>query len=76
MPVGPIELLVLLFICGVPLVLGIVFVVVLLTRTRSGSSTPAKQESALEILEQRYARGEIDSEEFDERRNRILRDTR
>ena len=54
----------------------IVVVVVLLVRGlgghRSGSST-SPDSDALNILKERYARGEIDKEEFEERR-RVLRD--
>jgi putative membrane protein len=38
-----------------------------------GGKNEQKPESPLEILEQRFARGEIDEEEF-ERKRRLLRD--
>ena len=41
---------------------GIVYLVKVLMGSRS--STSAKEETAMEILEKRYARGEIDAEEF------------
>lgn len=34
---------------------------------------PPRAKSAIEILDERYARGEIDTEEFEERRQRLLR---
>lgn len=53
----------------------IVLVVVLLVRWLDGSRrdyrTPSSDKTALAILEERFARGEIDKEEFEERR-RIL----
>ncbi len=36
-------------------------------------NTGSKEESAMEILKKRYARGEIDKEEFEERKNEILK---
>lgn len=54
----------------------IVVVVILLVRWlgdhRSGARTPSESR-ALEILKERFARGEIDKEEYEERR-RMLRD--
>lgn len=41
---------------------GIVYLVKVLMGSRS--STSAKEETALDILKKRYARGEIDAEEF------------
>jgi putative membrane protein len=53
----------------------IVWAVVRITANRQGGSTDARVggDSAEEILRQRFARGEIDAEEYDERR-RILRE--
>ncbi|MBX6342751.1 MAG: SHOCT domain-containing protein [Thermomicrobiaceae bacterium] len=39
---------------------------------RGGSRARPGEPSPLEILEQRYARGEIDHQEFEERRRRLL----
>lgn len=49
----------------------IVAVAALLLRRPTGSSPPPRQ-TALEILERRYAAGEISSEEFEERRAKLL----
>ncbi len=55
-------------------VVAVVVLVVLLIRWFGGSGgayvTP-RSDTALDILKQRYARGEIDKEEFDERRRII-----
>jgi putative membrane protein len=57
---------------------GIIIVIVLAVRWISGGSSqgtalPPSRNRALEILEERFARGEIDKEEFEERK-RLLRD--
>lgn len=75
MAIGGLEVLVLLFICGVPLFLLIVFGLVLAARSRSGQADQTTGQAPLEILQQRYARGEIDTEEYEHRRNQILRDS-
>lgn len=64
------------FLWWVLVILGIVVLARLLAR---GSGTPSVQpgaapETALEIVEKRYARGEIGKEEFEEKR-RDLRDS-
>lgn len=55
----------------ISLILGVAVVVLLATRWRIGRPDPAGQrgeDSAMEILKQRYARGEIDKTEFDARK--------
>lgn len=59
------------------LILGIIVgVVVLLVRwlngTRTAPSEPRREERALDILKERFARGEIDKDEYEERRSIIL----
>ncbi len=46
--------------------------VVLLVRWFLGSSGFTRGESALEILKKRYARGEIDQQEFEEKKRDLL----
>lgn len=41
--------------------------------TRRDDTRAGGEPTALEILERRYARGEIDHEEFEERRRRLAR---
>ncbi|GJL51882.1 MAG: hypothetical protein NPIRA01_31090 [Nitrospirales bacterium] len=49
-------------------VLGIFFLGKELMSRASEGATPQESESALEILKKRYARGEINKEEFEEKR--------
>ncbi len=60
------------------LLIGIVVLVVVLTRVAAGGGVQQRQHEssagrrrALEILDERYARGEIDSTEYDERRRAL-----
>lgn len=49
----------------------IIIAVVLVKVIGSGSSTTSTEKSPMEILKARYARGEIDEEEFNRRRNEL-----
>ncbi|WP_324653837.1 SHOCT domain-containing protein [Georgenia sp. H159] len=60
------------------LVVGVVVLVVVLIRLLFGgdrggqrSSRPGGRSRALDVLDERYARGEIDATEYDERRRRL-----
>jgi putative membrane protein len=53
-------------------VLLIAVLVAILLRQQPGSSPATREPTALEILERRYATGEISTEEFEERKARLL----
>jgi putative membrane protein len=54
------------------IILIIVWLVVKFSSTgRSDQRAPPRNEKALEILERRFARGEIDSNEFEEKRKQL-----
>lgn len=60
----------LLFLGG--LIALIAWIVVQLTSSRRGEGAPGtREDSAEEILRQRFARGEIDAEEYEERRRTL-----
>lgn len=46
------------------ILVGIVFLVLMIFRTRAERSDTAPRSSAIEILEQRYAKGELEREEY------------
>ena len=53
----------------IAIIVGIIFLIRwLVLSTRSGTHGTAPGDSALEILKKRYARGEIDKEEFEEKK--------
>ncbi len=52
---------------------GVVVLIVWAVRRSGSSSTPDRSHRAMEILEERYARGEIDRDEFQTRRAELER---
>lgn len=86
--VSPIEIIRALFIATTSVSLLVIFVVYLVRTllrigdrsTHSGSDLlesthPSTTQGAIDTLEERFAKGEIDSEEFNERRNQLMRDS-
>ena len=49
----------------------VIFLVISLIRSLFGNSSSNRTITALEILEERFARGEIDETEFDSRRKKL-----
>ncbi len=47
-------------------------VIVIVKLLSSGSSNPKRNKSAMEILKERYAKGEISKEEFEDKKQDIL----
>ena len=54
------------------LVVGIVFLVVWVVQKAIGTGPAGPNESALDLLKKRYAKGEITKEEFEEKKRDIL----
>ena len=52
----------------------IVIVWAVKTATGNSSSPPEKQKSVIDILKERYARGEIDQQEFEQKRKHLAGD--
>ena len=59
------------WIIGLFIVVAIVWMVVK-AMNKNKSANQISEKSALDILKKRYARGEIDKKEFDERKNDLL----
>lgn len=70
--VGPLELLFVLFVCLVPVVIAAVVaaVVVWLSKRRAPAGSQGGG-SSLEILKERYARGELTHEQYEEMRRAL-----
>ncbi|MFA6863494.1 MAG: SHOCT domain-containing protein [Dysgonamonadaceae bacterium] len=59
------------WIVGVIIMVAIVWMVVKMINQTNHSNTQLGNKSALDILKERYARGEIDKQEFEERKNNL-----
>ncbi len=57
-----------MFIFWIVVILGVVYIVKLIA---GGTKKEEKEETALDILKKRYAKGEISKEEFDEKRKSL-----
>ncbi len=55
----------------IALIVGVVVLVVRWLGVGGGPAQGSKPKAALEILEERFARGEIDKDEFEERRRAL-----
>ena len=53
------------------ILIGIVALVIWAIQKSGGANVVAEKESALDILKKRYAKGEIDKEEFEERKRLV-----
>ena len=49
----------------------LIVAIVVMVKAWSGGSSGSRDESPMEILKKRYARGEIDEEEFEHRRREL-----
>ena len=62
-----------MWIFWIAVILVIIFIVKMSTGSVSGMNNPVdKRKTALEILQERYARGEIEKKEFEQKKNDLL----
>ena len=54
------------------IIIGIVFLIFWAVNKFKGAEQKPEEESALDILKKRYARGEINQEEFEEKKRNLL----
>ena len=57
-------------LCGILLIAGIILLAMWLFRQQSAGS--GREETPLDILKKRYAEGEIDKEEFEQKKNDLM----
>ncbi|MGM0378007.1 MAG: SHOCT domain-containing protein [Bacteroidota bacterium] len=57
---------------GLILVVAIIWAVIRSTGQNNNLNNPTDQKSPLDILKERYARGEIDNEEFEQRKKGLM----
>jgi len=57
-----------MWIFWVLIIVALIWLIAFAARSRSASGPPGHDKSALEILKERYARGEIDHEEFEQKK--------
>lgn len=60
------------WIIGLVFMVIIVWVILKVMNQNKNSNTRVDNKSALDILKERYARGEIDKQEFDERKKDLM----
>lgn len=60
------------WIIGIMIVIIIVWLIVKSTKQNQNSNIQQQNKSALDILKERYARGEIDKEEFEQRKRDLM----
>lgn len=68
---GGAAMMVFMMLFGLLVVAAVVVGIVFLVRSGSAPSDRPGRSSALEVLQERFARGEIDREEFEERRRAL-----
>lgn len=60
------------WIIGIIIVAVIIWVIARSSRQKTHINNPPNQKSALDILKERYAKGDIDKKEFEQRKNDLM----
>jgi len=60
------------WIIGLIIVIAVIWMIVKSMNRGTGSTTQSPGKSALDILKERYAKGEIDKEEFEKRKKDLM----
>ena len=64
---------IIMIVFWIAVIVGIIFLIRwLILSARNGTKGPNREDSALEILRKRYAKGEINREEFEEKKKDLL----
>lgn len=62
-----------MWLIGIAVVIALVVVIAVIVRSATGREPPARERSSEDLLKERYARGEIEREEYERRLSDLRR---